>query len=147
MPRKDTLLRLRQRLILQRDALRRKLAADAGWTQDDIGHGDVADVAYLDHEQEMHTQLAALESRELDRLTRAIQAIDEGRYGTCEVCGGKIALARLQAIPDATCCINCQQSSERRHGNRLGRANWESAWEYQAREQDRELTVEDVVMD
>jgi DnaK suppressor protein len=147
MPRKETLLRLRQRLIRQRDALRAKLTGDEEWTKEELTHGDSADVAYLDHEQEMHSQLAALESRELMRLDRAILAIDEGRYGRCELCNGKISVARLQAIPDATCCIECQQKAERRGGGVHTVGNWASAWEYQAREHDRELTVEDVVMD
>ncbi len=143
MPRKETLLRLRMRLIQQREALRRKLSTD-DWSLEDATHGDSADVAYGDNEQEMHSQLAALESRELRRLERAIEAIDEGRYGTCEYCQAKISLARLKAIPDATACITCQQLHERDGETTGQKVNWESAWNYEARERDGELTVQDV---
>lgn len=146
MPGKDTMLRLRQQLIRQRDELRKKIALEAGWTPEDAAHGDMADVAYSDHEQEMHSQLAALESRELSRLERAIEAINEGRYGTCEYCGGKIGLARLKAIPDAVACISCQQKHEV-GGSGKQRVDWESAWAHEAREHDRELTPQDVRLD
>jgi DnaK suppressor protein len=37
----------------------------------------------------------------------------EGTYGQCEVCGGRIPLARLEALPYATMCIACQRELER----------------------------------
>lgn len=143
MARKETLLRLRNRLVQQRDALRHKLFAD-DWSLEDTTHGDAADLAYGDNEQEMHSQLAALESRELRRLEAAITALDEGRYGTCEYCQGKIPLARLKAIPDATTCVGCQQKHELSGGDSRHAANWESAWRFEVHEHDSELTVQDV---
>jgi DnaK suppressor protein len=35
-----------------------------------------------------------------------------GKYGLCEICNGKIPLARLNALPYATSCIECQRASE-----------------------------------
>ena len=110
-------------------------------------NGDSADVAYGDNEQEMHSQLAALESRELDRLDLAIQAIEEGSYGTCRTCHGKIPVARLKAIPDATTCISCQRLNEQRGTNGGFDADWESAWRFEAKLHDGDLTVQDVRMD
>jgi DnaK suppressor protein len=40
----------------------------------------------------------------------------DGKYGSCEVCGGKIPLARLNALPYATMCIECQRDLERSGG-------------------------------
>jgi DnaK suppressor protein len=34
--------------------------------------------------------------------------IAEGGYGVCEDCSVKIAPERLEALPDATRCVNCQ---------------------------------------
>jgi DnaK suppressor protein len=34
--------------------------------------------------------------------------IAEGGYGVCEDCSTKIAPERLEALPDATRCVNCQ---------------------------------------
>jgi DnaK suppressor protein len=36
-----------------------------------------------------------------------------GQYGLCEVCNGKIPMARLNALPYATMCIECQRDLER----------------------------------
>ena len=53
----------------------------------------------------------------------------DGKYGSCEVCNGKIPLARLNALPYATMCIDCQRDLERsgpaggsRHDERLEQA-------------------------
>lgn len=43
----------------------------------------------------------------LREVELAIQRLDEGSYGTCEVCGQPIAPARLEAKPTARTCINC----------------------------------------
>jgi len=38
-------------------------------------------------------------------VERALQKLDEGTYGTCDVCGDPIAPERLEAIPWATRCV------------------------------------------
>lgn len=44
-------------------------------------------------------------AREIAGLENALQAIKEGRYGRCEVCGQPIPLERLEAMPTATTCV------------------------------------------
>ena len=39
---------------------------------------------------------------------RATSRRAQGEYGVCEDCGQKIAPERLEALPDATRCVNCQ---------------------------------------
>lgn len=41
----------------------------------------------------------------LDQVRTASSRLDDGTYGTCEVCGGQIAQDRLEARPWATRCI------------------------------------------
>ena len=43
----------------------------------------------------------------LAEVDAAIERLRDGRYGTCERCGGPIAPARLEARPVARTCINC----------------------------------------
>ena len=43
----------------------------------------------------------------------ALQRIAAGVYGRCEYCGGKIAEARLNALPYTNTCIDCQRENER----------------------------------
>ena len=47
--------------------------------------------------------LADLEAR-YDTILATLQRIEEGTYGTCEVCHKKIEEARLEANPAATTC-------------------------------------------
>ncbi|MBM7503986.1 TraR/DksA family transcriptional regulator [Agromyces aurantiacus] len=44
---------------------------------------------------------------ELADIDRALAKIDAGTYGTCERCGQKISVGRLEARPTATLCIDC----------------------------------------
>jgi DnaK suppressor protein len=42
----------------------------------------------------------------------ALQKITEGGFGDCERCGEPIADKRLEALPDARYCIECQRAIE-----------------------------------
>ena len=77
------------------------------------------DVATDDeHDPEGHTiawerqQIAALldEARTmLADLDAAEQRLDDGRYGTCAVCGLQIAHERLDALPATSTCVDCAE--------------------------------------
>lgn len=43
----------------------------------------------------------------LARTERALTKLDEGTYGTCDVCGRAIAEKRLRAMPDSVMCVAC----------------------------------------
>ncbi|MCY2966651.1 MAG: TraR/DksA family transcriptional regulator [Planctomycetota bacterium] len=146
MPRKDALLRLHKSLVAKRDALRKQLLMelDDSVSPDHLG-GDLADAALDDSQNEMHSQLAAFESRELEQIEHAIHLLKTGRYGRCEVCGDAIPAARLKAIPNTTVCIDCRQKQELRGGySDDASENWESLSDYEGRLSDRELTIHDL---
>lgn len=116
MARKEALLRLHDRLVARRDALRRVLSGDL----DSLGElsandavGDSVDAAVDTANDEINSQLAEIESRELGQIERALQRIGEGEYGKCEFCNEKIGTARLNALPYTTTCIDCQREQER----------------------------------
>lgn len=44
---------------------------------------------------------------DLNRANSALARIEAGTFGRCTTCGGPIAPARLQAIPEAERCTNC----------------------------------------
>jgi DnaK suppressor protein len=85
---------------------------------------DVVDAALDAAQDEISSQLAEVESRELANIERALVLIRNGRYGDCEVCGNKIPLARLKALPYATSCIECQRASESGAGGAGGAGDW-----------------------
>jgi DnaK suppressor protein len=145
--RKDALKRLYNQLLEQRAALRDSVRSGIGLSGEvAAGSSDPVDVAYDDGERELNSQLAALESRELARIESALAAMREGRYGLCEGCGKPIPIARLQVLPYTSCCVNCQRSFEVRRTSGENVANWESAWEHQARQRDEELSVRQLDM-
>lgn len=146
MSRQDALLRLHKSLTTKRDEIRRQLAEDLTLTATgQEGGGDVVDTAMGFAQNELHSQLAAFESRELLQIERAIELLRTGRYGSCEVCQEKIPIARLKALPYTTHCIRCQQKQELR-GRRagFGADDWSSAYESEGRERDGDLTISDI---
>ena len=53
----------------------------------------------------------ALERRVKDSLAEvehAIEKLDKGTYGLCDVCGQPIKPERLEALPQATLCMSCK---------------------------------------
>lgn len=56
----------------------------------------------------------SIEQNSVDLLRKvdwALQKIDEGTYGLCEVCGKAIPLARLDALPYTTFCVEDARKS------------------------------------
>ncbi len=49
----------------------------------------------------------------LDDIARASEKVDDGSYGTCEVCGEPIPDERLEAMPAARYCLEHQAQQER----------------------------------
>lgn len=148
MARKDALLRLHERLIAKRDALRKRFALELSMSTSWSGTGDVGDAAHGGSESEINSQLAALESRELAKIEQAIQLMREGRYGTCEMCETSIPIARLKALPYTPYCVDCQrQKALMPDDSQEYDADWESAYEHEGRMNDQELTIRDLDVD
>ncbi len=53
----------------------------------------------------LETRLKSL----LGEVDRALQKIEAGTYGFCDVCNTKIDPARMEALPQAILCLNCRQ--------------------------------------
>jgi DnaK suppressor protein len=123
------LLRLHKSLQARRTALRNALAGEL----DNLRRlrtdqtGDNADVAFDAGSEEMSSQLAELQVRELKQIERALTRLQQGTYGICEVCQEKIPVARLNALPYCTTCINCQREMECYPGGESRRAG--GGWE------------------
>ena len=117
MARKDALNKLRDVLIRRREALRKALAGDLSLLRELAAEGgDVMDVAMDTANDEISSQLAEVESRELVRIDEALDRLREGSYGDCDSCEKPIPLARLQAVPYATMCIDCQRKQDKAPG-------------------------------
>jgi len=126
MARKDAILNMRNVLIRRRDALRKALAGDLSLLKElrQQSVGDMVDAALDSAQDEISSQLAEVESRELSSIEKALEQMRRGTYGICEYCGGKIPMARLNALPYATSCIECQREAERRGDAGGGSQDW-----------------------
>ena len=78
--------------------------------------------SYDQHQADMGTEtferekdLSILEQveAELADVEHALRRLDEGTYGTCEVCGKAIPDERLEAMPATRMCLEHQAEAER----------------------------------
>lgn len=150
MSRSDALLRLHERLVVRCNELRKKLSVEGETRITDAMRrnvGDLGDVAREGAANELNSQLASIESRELYYIQRAIIMIREGRYGSCEECETTIPIARLKALPYSVMCISCQRSQEEFGEDEDEDVDWDKACDYESRFNDREITLDDLKMD
>ena len=80
-----------------------------------IGDRDVVDAAEsseVDTQDEIGFALIQMKTETLKKIDRALRRIEEGDYGECFDCGGKIAEARLRALPFAVRCRDCEAARE-----------------------------------
>ncbi len=66
----------------------------------------------VDREQDLSIVANRLDL--LSQMAHAVDRIDAGTYGFCEICGKPIPRVRLQAFPMATLDVACKQREERR---------------------------------
>ena len=49
----------------------------------------------------------------VQRLSAALDRVDDGTYGVCAECGDTIHPGRLKVVPEADACVPCQEQRER----------------------------------
>jgi DnaK suppressor protein len=145
--RKEAILKMHQVLITRRDALRKALAGDLSLLKELRAQtgGDVVDAALDAVQDEISSQLAEVESRELARIENALVRMHEGQYGACEACACNIPMARLNALPYATLCINCQREAEREGSTSRADVDWSRLLDTSA--SDADLSINDIELD
>jgi len=105
---------------------RKKLSGQLGYlektmtqTQRDAG-GDLS--AYSFHMADMGTDamerekaflFASAEGRLLYNVDQALRRLYRGEFGVCQSCGKDIGKPRLDAIPHANFCVDCQEKQEK----------------------------------
>ena len=103
------------REILQ--AWRSQLVSDITRTinsmQDEsINHPDPTDRATQETDISLELRSRDRERKLIKKIDETIQRIDEEDYGYCNNCGVEIGIARLEARPTATLCIDCKTLDE-----------------------------------
>lgn len=78
----------------------------------DAGAEDLVDRANDAYNREFMLSLSGSERDALLEVEQAIERLDDGSYGQCDHCEETIPAKRLQAVPWARYCIDCQEQAE-----------------------------------
>lgn len=74
----------------------------------DFGLGQGASTVY---EWEMNLALRESAQTKIKSIKMALDRLDQGHYGLCEVCGQPIDPDRLEILPHTTLCVRCAQAN------------------------------------
>lgn len=102
----------RPALVTERDRLRGQVA-EAIEAPEAMTYGSQAAAASQVFEQQRDLALRERNAQHLAQVEAALRRLDEGTFGACTNCGGPIAPERLEAIPWAALCIECQRRAGR----------------------------------
>lgn len=109
----------RQKLLNWKDELLNESRETLGHLQEESGNlPDFNDRAAAEIEKAFELRTRDRYRKLLDKIEEALLRIEDGTYGYCEETGEPIGIARLEARPVATLCIEAQErheSYERQH--------------------------------
>ena len=111
---KDRLAVFKRRLLDKQHQLVQEVGRSAiyGKDQEDDSIKDLGDQANTAYTREFFFELGNGDRRALREVVTALQKIEDGSFGTCERCGEAIGDKRLEALPFARHCIECQRLTE-----------------------------------
>ena len=112
---------LHKRLILKRDEVLNLYEHDirVGQQASSEGPEDIVDRANSAYNREFMFSLSANERQFLEQIESALERLEGGTFGACAHCNQQVGKARLEAVPWAEYCIDCQEKAEQ---GRLGDA-------------------------
>jgi DnaK suppressor protein len=102
----------RATLLAERDRLRAEVAQGI-IAPDPMTYGSQAAAASQVFEQQRDLALRDHNHQHLAEVEAALARLEAGSYGACSACHGPIGAGRLEALPWAALCIECQRSSRR----------------------------------
>lgn len=92
----------------------RETSEDVKKDRDSKGYSQhQADEGTDDFDRTISLQLTDKEIKVLKQIDRALEKIDEGTYGICDLTGDEIPIKRLDAIPYATMTVAAQEKLEK----------------------------------
>jgi DnaK suppressor protein len=96
----------------------RQLLEEAGktvseMTADTTNFPDPTDRATQESDRTFELRIRDRERKLLSKIREALERLDNGTFGTCEMCGDEISEARLKVRPVTTLCIDCKIEQEK----------------------------------
>lgn len=83
-----------------------------GMTSREENLPDPSDRATLESDRNFTLRIRDRERKLIVKIKEALERIENGDYGICELCGEEISEARLVARPVTTFCIDCKKRQE-----------------------------------
>ena len=112
--RKDRVASFKKRLLEKQRQLTDEVGKSAlyGKDQEDDSIKDLGDQANTAYTREFFFELGNGNRELLRDVVAALRKIEDGSFGACERCGEPISEKRLEALPFARYCIDCQRLVE-----------------------------------
>jgi DnaK suppressor protein len=104
----------RAALLAERERVRAEIADAEVLAPGQITYGSQAAAATHVFEQQRDLALRDRNQQHLAAVDAALARLDADTYGRCTNCGNAIAPERLEALPWAALCIDCQRAAPRR---------------------------------
>ena len=83
-------------------------------TADTTNFPDPNDRATQESDRNFELRIRDRERKLINKIKDALERIDDGTFGTCEVCGEDINEGRLKARAVTTLCIDCKMEQEKK---------------------------------
>ncbi|MDY6862173.1 MAG: RNA polymerase-binding protein DksA [Thermodesulfobacteriota bacterium] len=99
------------------------LLSEAGKTLSDMTGAnetfpDPTDRASLESNRNFLLRIRDRERKLIVKIKSALDRIENGEYGICDLCGEEISEERLKARPVTTLCIECKERQEAQEKNK-----------------------------
>ncbi len=82
-------------------------------TDEDDTFPDPTDRATLESDRNFVLRIRDRERKLIPKIRKALEQIDNGTFGVCELCGEEISEDRLKVRPVTTLCIECKELQEK----------------------------------
>jgi RNA polymerase-binding transcription factor len=108
-------LELYKKRLLERQEQLQEIVSRAeqdGREADEQPANDIADKATSSYNKEFLFKKSNDDRYILHLIQEALDRMDNGEYGVCVACGGEMQQKRLEAVPWARHCLDCQEKQE-----------------------------------
>lgn len=105
---KDILLNRKEQILKNIEGVNSELNELGGLELNDEG-----DHAYANSNSRIEGAIAQQQIKELREIEVALNKIENGQYGICEMCEDDIGFQRLKVKPHAVYCIDCREIAEK----------------------------------
>ena len=112
---KDPFEKFRKRLLAKQEELLHDLSRNREVTDESVDEQaqDMVDRATSAYTREFAFSLSESDRKTLLLIDQALLRLDQGSYGVCVHCQGQMQEKRLEAVPWARHCLECQEMQDK----------------------------------